>query len=586
HNYRPLGLGYANLGALLMACGQPYDSDAGRNFAATVTALMHGQAYLTSARLAGAVGPFPHYERNREPMLEVIAMHREAMESIDPRLLPLAAQPVAGAEEDLYKVTEQVWRECHEQGVRSGYRNSQVTVLAPTGTIGFMMDCDTTGIEPDLALVKYKKLVGGGVVKLVNNTVSDALLRMGYPPAQVEAIVDYVDRAGTIEGAPHLKPEHLPVFDCSFRPENGKRSIQYMGHIRMMSDVQPFISGAISKTVNLPEDATIDDVMETYMAAWKMGLKAVAIYRDGSKRVQPLSAGKGQSEPRASDQSRDREGAVVSSGAEAASLPASTRPAPASAVPSVPSLSIPEAASAAEATGSPQSPRQTRQPARRKLPDERRAITHKFSIAGHEGYITVGMYPDGQPGEIFIVMAKEGSSVSGLMDSFATAISLALQYGVPLKVLADKFSHTRFEPSGWTGHEGIGYAKSIMDYIFRWLGLKFLPGYESKEPTSLAENGESEPASPDASPSHDHKGVVVFPNPDREGAVSPSASSTTLPPTPGSDPTRLSRAQSRGNLPAPAYTSDAPTCSDCGSIMTRNGSCYKCENCGATCGCY
>jgi ribonucleoside-diphosphate reductase alpha chain len=607
HNYRPLGLGYANLGALLMACGQPYDSDAGRNFAATVTALMHGQAYLTSARLAAAVGPFPHYEKNREPMLEVIAMHRDAMESIDPRLLPLAAQPVAGAEEDLYKVTEQVWRECQEQGVRCGYRNSQVTVLAPTGTIGFMMDCDTTGIEPDLALVKYKKLVGGGVVKLVNNTVSDSLLRMGYPTTQVNEIVDYVDRTGTIEGAPHLKPEHLPVFDCSFRPQSGERSIHYMGHIRMMSAVQPFISGAISKTVNLPEDATIDDVMETYMAAWKFGLKAVAIYRDGSKRVQPLSAGKGQSEPRASDPSRDREGAgTATPPPETPSLPASTRPATASATPSTPSLSAPEPASAPEAASSPQSPRQTRQtgapsaltrdgdfkPVRHKLPDERRAITHKFSIGGHEGYITVGMYPDGQPGEIFIVMAKEGSTVSGLMDSFATAISLALQYGVPLKVLADKFSHTRFEPSGWTGHEGIGYAKSIMDYIFRWLALKFLPGYESQEPTSLAENGGSEPA---ANQSHDASASLSAsreggdnPSRDREGAgtlagtVSPSASLTSgsltlVPPSPGSARTR--------DLPAPAYTSDAPTCSDCGSIMTRNGSCYKCENCGATSGC-
>jgi ribonucleoside-diphosphate reductase alpha chain len=642
HNYRPLGLGYANLGALLMACGLPYDSDAGRNFAATVTALMHGQAYLTSARLAAAVGPFPHYEKNREPMLEVIAMHRDAMEAIDPRLLPLAAQPVAGAEEDLYKVTEQVWRECQEQGVRFGYRNSQVTVLAPTGTIGFMMDCDTTGIEPDLALVKYKKLVGGGLVKLVNNTVSDALLRMGYPTTQVNEIVDYVDRQGTIEGAPHLKPEHLPVFDCSFRPQNGERSIHYMGHIRMMSAVQPFISGAISKTVNLPEDATVEDIMDTYRAAWKMGLKAVAIYRDGSKRVQPLSAGKGPSRDASTSLGAGREGAGIRAATHSASSgqdgserppeaagatvaaevsrPAELRPAAAPAAPSVPSLSTPEPASAPEATVPPESPRQIRltgargalaragdfKPVRHKLPDERRAITHKFSIAGHEGYITVGMYPDGQPGEIFIVMAKEGSTVSGLMDSFATAISLALQYGVPLKVLVDKFSHTRFEPSGWTGHEGIGYAKSIMDYIFRWLALKFLPGYESQEPTSLAENGGSEAVNPNpddpsrdlSRPAVDREGAVnlagaVNPSPDlsrpavdrqgvgsaviqgREGSGTPSGSLTLVPPSP---------ARTR-DFPAPAYSSDAPTCSDCGSIMTRNGSCYKCENCGATSGC-
>jgi ribonucleoside-diphosphate reductase alpha chain len=604
HNYRPLGLGYANLGALLMACGLPYDSEAGRNFAATVTALMHGQAYLTSTRLAAAVGPFPHFERNREPMLDVIQKHRDALEAIDPRMLPLAAQPVAGGEEDLYRITEQVWRECQEQGKRYGYRNSQVTVLAPTGTIGFMMDCDTTGIEPDLALVKYKKLVGGGLVKLVNNTVPDALLRMGYTSAQVDAIVDYIDRHDTIEGAPPLKPEHLPVFDCSFRPQNGKRSIHYMGHIRMMAAVQPFISGAISKTVNMPEDSTVEDIMETYMAAWKMGLKAVAIYRDGSKRVQPLSTGKGQS--------RDRKGAVASSDAQAAAAaePPAAPPVPgateisakgqaasaavapstaaappaksaASPSPAAPSgaapVSSPEASSTVEAA---RSPRQVpRQPIRNKLPDERDSITHKFSIAGHEGYITVGKYPNGLPGEIFIVMAKEGSTVSGLMDSFATAISLALQYGVPLKVLVDKFSHTRFEPSGWTGHPDIGYAKSIMDYIFRWLALKFLPGYESQEPTSLENGGSEASLSPDREGGGDQSSDMK--SRDREGAVvridTASPASRAGVPSPGSIRSR--------DLPAPAYTSDAPTCSDCGSIMTRNGSCYKCENCGATSGC-
>ena len=587
HNFRPLGLGYANLGALLMACGLPYDSDAGRAFAATVTALMHGQAYLSSARLAAAVGPFPGFERNREPMLEVIAMHRDSLEPapgnpIDVRLLPLAAQPVAGGEQDLYQVTEQVWKDCQEQGRRSGYRNSQVTVLAPTGTIGFMMDCDTTGIEPDLALVKYKKLVGGGHIKIVNNSVRDALLRMGYPSAQVDAIVDHIDSTETIEGAPHLKPEHLPVFDCSFRPQNGERAIQYMGHVRMMSAVQPFISGAISKTVNLPEDSTVDDVMETYMASWKQGLKAVAIYRDGSKRVQPMSTSKGRSRDTerhndvvqgavvSANQSPDRKGGVVSSAAVTPSTPEPMSPSAAAPSPA-PTVSLPEAASTVEATSSPR--QVPRKPVRRKLPDERNAITHKFSIASHEGYITAGMYPDGQPGEIFIVMAKEGSTVSGLMDSFATAISLALQYGVPLKVLVDKFSHTRFEPSGWTGHQEIPYAKSIMDYIFRWLALKFLPGYESQEPTSLAENDASNPALP----SHDRKGVDSLSAADNPATLPPSASLTLVPPTPGSVRTR--------DLPAPAYTSDAPTCSDCGSIMTRNGSCYKCENCGATSGC-
>ena len=583
HNYRPLGLGYANLGALLMACGLPYDSDSGRNFAATVTALMHGQAYLTSARLAAAVGPFSHFERNREPMLEVIGMHRDALEPIDPRLLPLAAQPVAGGEQDLYEVTERVWKECQEQGKRFGYRNSQVTVLAPTGTIGFMMDCDTTGIEPDLALVKYKKLVGGGLVKLVNNTVPDALLRMDYTSAQVDAIVDYIDRNDTIEGAPHLKPEHLPVFDCSFRPQNGKRSIQYMGHVRMMAAVQPFISGAISKTVNLPEDSTIEDVTETYMSSWKLGLKAVAIYRDGSKRVQPLSTGKGKDRedkeaqavaapPAAVSPVPGKEASAKGQAASAAVAPSTAAAPRAAAAPSVP-LAVPLTTSVAARSAAPSvvppeavplsgtTPRQVpRQPVRNKLPDERDSITHKFSIAGHEGYITVGKYPNGLPGEIFIVMAKEGSTVSGLMDSFATAISLALQYGVPLKVLVDKFSHTRFEPSGWTGHEGIGYAKSIMDYIFRWLALKFLPGYESQEPTSLAEGADSDTALDQSS--------------DREGTAA----------SPSYVPERVQGAGGKSALPPPVYI-DAPTCSDCGSIMTRNGSCYKCENCGATSGC-
>jgi ribonucleoside-diphosphate reductase alpha chain len=524
-NYRPLGLGYANLGALLMACGLPYDSDAGRDFAATVTALMHGQAYLTSARIAAAVGPFPHYEQNREPMLEVIAMHRAALHKIDPRHLPGST-----SEPSLYQVAEEVWKESYEQGARSGFRNSQVTVLAPTGTIGFMMDCDTTGVEPDLALVKFKKLVGGGVIKVVNNTVPDALSRMGYGSTQVNAIVDYIDRTGTIEGAPQLKPEHLPVFDCSFRPAAGTRSIQYMGHVRMMAAVQPFISGAISKTVNLPEDATVEDVMQTYMGAWKMGLKAVAIYRDNSKRVQPLSA----SSDKGKQQTDSRRGAGSTEARTARERIAITEP----------------AAAKAEAAASGNQPSTVKAPAkavRHKLPEERRAITHKFSIGGHEGYITVGMYEDGQPGEIFIVMAKEGSTVSGLMDSFATAISLALQYGVPLKVLADKFSHTRFEPSGWTGNKDIPYAKSIMDYIFRWLALKFIPGYEPGEGSGNGETAKTQALS--AAP-----------------AAAPGRARDLAP-------------------PPPVFMSDAPSCAECGSIMTRNGSCYKCENCGSTSGC-
>jgi ribonucleoside-diphosphate reductase alpha chain len=518
HNYRPLGLGYANLGALLMACGLPYDSDAGRDFAATVTALMHGQAYLTSARIAGAVGPFPHYDRNRESMLDVIAMHRGALDKVESRHLPGGASG-----QELYNTAHSVWKECYDAGARSGYRNSQVTVLAPTGTIGFMMDCDTTGVEPDLALVKYKKLVGGGVIKVVNNTVPDALLRMGYGPEQMAGIVDYIDKTGTIESAPGLREEHLPVFDCSLRPAAGTRSIHHMGHIRMMAAVQPFISGAISKTVNMPEDSTVEEIMETYLAGWRLGLKAIAIYRDGSKKVQPLSASSAKGEQKTDEGKKAPVAAAPSAGAPVAVLAAAPEPAPAV---------VPE-----------------RRAVRRKLPEERESITHKFSIAGHEGYITVGKYQDGTPGEIFIVMAKEGSTVSGLMDSFATAISLALQYGVPLKVLVDKFSHTRFEPSGWTGHKDIGYAKSIMDYIFRWLALKFLQGYESEEPSSIVETAEPDPAQPEA-------------------AAVPAATGAV----------RLRTA------PA-SFVTDAPTCADCGSIMTRNGSCYKCENCGATSGC-
>src|ERR1700733_4620841 len=354
-------------------------------------------------------------------------MHRDSVHSINHRNIP----------SDLFAGAKKAWDEAYELGKKAGYRNGQMTVIAPTGTIGFMMDCDTTGIEPDLALVKYKKLVGGGVIKIVNNTVPAALVKLGYSPEQAEAIVSHIDATGTIEGAPALKPEHLPVFDCSFRPQNGVRTIHYMGHLKMMGAVQPFVSGAISKTINMPEEATVEEVMEAYTESWKLGLKAVAIYRDNSKKVQPLSSGSGKGEKKA--------GTLAPSGATAG---------------------VAAAAAPLEKV--------VYRPVRRKLPDERRSITHKFSIGGHEGYITVGMYDDGAPGEIFITMAKEGSTISGLMDAFATAVSFNLQYGVPLKFLVDKFAHVRFEPSGWTGNPTVPYAKSIMDYIFRWLGAKFL----------------------------------------------------------------------------------------------------------------
>ena len=484
HDFRPLGLGYANLGALLMSMGIPYDGDQGRDWAAALTAVMCGQAYLTSARIANeATGPCPGYAENEEPFLNVIRMHRDAVSHIDSRRVPAA----------LYENARRCWEEALELGRVAGFRNAQTTVIAPTGTIGFMMDCDTTGIEPDLALVKYKKLVGGGVIKIVNNTVPSALIKLGYTPDQVGKIVDHIDSTGTIEGAPGLKDEHLPVFDCSFRPQNGVRSIHFMGHVRMMAAVQPFISGAISKTINMPEESTVEDIMNAYMESWRLGLKAVAIYRDNSKRVQPLSSG-------------------TAKGAKAAVV-------------------------AAAPTEEKVVEKIVYRPVRRKLPDERQSLTHKFSIGGHEGYLTVGLYEDGQPGELFVTMAKEGSTISGLMDSFATAVSYALQYGVPLKFFVDKFSHVRFEPSGWTGNPTVPYAKSIMDYIFRWLGAKFLgPEYAAGEAGEAA------------------KLRVTEPNPQQA-------------------------------LPFPPTMSDAPTCAECGGLMTRNGSCFKCENCGSTSGC-
>jgi ribonucleoside-diphosphate reductase alpha chain len=440
---------------------------------------MCGQAYLTSARIAEATGPFEAYAKNESSFLEVIRMHGESVGRVNSRNVPAT----------LYEGAKLVWHEAYETGRRTGFRNAQTTVIAPTGTIGFMMDCDTTGIEPDLALVKYKKLVGGGVIKIVNNTVPQALIKLGYSPEQVEKIVSHIDATGTIEGAPHMKPEHLAVFDCSFRPENGVRFIHHMGHLKMMAAVQPFISGAISKTINMPEDSTAEAIMEAYGESWRLGLKAVAIYRDGCKRVQPLSTTNGEKK--------------------------AAGPAPGAPAEKVVYKAI-----------------------RRKLPDERQSITHKFSIGGHEGYITVGLYEDGQPGELFITMAKEGSTISGLMDSFATAISYALQYGVPLKFFVDKFSHVRFEPSGWTGHPQIPYAKSIMDYIFRWLATKFL-GPEHAIPSEAGEAPKLRPTEPEPQQS----------------------------------------------LPFGPTTDDAPACSECGGLMTRNGSCYKCENCGGTSGC-
>jgi ribonucleoside-diphosphate reductase alpha chain len=478
-DYRPLGLGYANLGALLMARGLAYDSDEGRAYSAAITALMCGQAYKQSANIAREMGPFKGFAKNKEPMLKVMKMHGLAADRIGDKYVP----------QDLLTSARKVWDDAYAIGREHGFRNSQATVLAPTGTIGFMMDCDTTGVEPDIALVKYKKLVGGGLLKIVNMIVPLALKKLGYIDEQIEHIVAYIDKNDMIEGAPHLREEHLPIFDCAFKPAKGKRSIDYMGHVKMMAAVQPYISGAISKTVNMPPEVTAGEISDTYIEAWRLGLKAIAIYRDGCKRTQPLNTSMDQ------------------------------------------------------LTGAAK-----HKAVRRRLPDEREAITHKFSIAGHEGYITAGLYEDGTPGEIFITMSKEGSTISGLMDAFATSISMAFQYGVPLRVLVEKFQHMRFEPSGFTGNREIPIAKSVLDYIFRWLGKKFLPPDE--QPKIIDENGDIAVAG---------------------GLTTPKSESASVVETKEKQVYKMQ--------------SDAPPCHACGSIMVRNGSCYKCVNCGETSGC-
>src|ERR1022692_4874903 len=569
HDYRPLGLGYANLGALLMAAGLPYDSDAGRDYAACVTAIMCGEAYLQSSKIAEQCQPLtpateatrknlaetnlgagiasgssnahvgtaasavqpgrspaalegtatmpggacPGWYINREPFLDVIRMHRASVNNINKSNVPTA----------LYESSKACWDEALAHGEKHGYRNSQVTVLAPTGTIGFMMDCDTTGVEPDLALVKFKKLVGGGMIKIVNQTVPTALFKLGYDHDQANAIVSYIDATGTIEGAPHIKDDHLAVFDCSFKPAKGTRSIAYMGHLRMMAAAQPFISGAISKTVNLPENASVEDIMEAYLQAWKLGLKAVAVYRDGCKKSQPLSAAGTKTANSSKEDSR---------------------------------AGAPAPQEEENLNGPPRA-------VRHKLAGERMSVTHKFKVGDHEGYLTVGLYPDVEPGEIFTTMAKEGSTVSGLMDSFACAVSIALQHGVPLKLLCEKFAHTRFEPSGWSKMPDIGYAKSIMDYIFRWLQMRFLTGqqqllFDNLRPRSLAAQ----------SPAAEGIAEIAGSEPTTKDHRVPTAS--------------LHAADALAEI---VDLGDAPTCSFCGSIMTRNGSCYRCMSCGSTSGC-
>ena len=558
HLYRPLGLGYSNLGSLLMADGMAYDSDAGRGLCGALTAILHGAANRTSAELAGAVGPFEGFAANREPMLRVMQMHRDAVEEID------EACPAP-----LRDAARQIWDDVLAEGRQHGYRNAQATVLAPTGTISFLMDCDTTGIEPDIALVKYKQLAGGGMLKIVNQTVPLALRKLGYEEPAIEKILAYIDKNDTIEDCPEIQDEHLTVFDCAFKPRLGKRSINWEAHIKMMAAAQPFLSGAISKTVNMPRETTPEDIAGAYVEGWRLGLKAIAIYRDGSKESQPLST--------STESDKNAEKVVAA-------------------------------------------------PRRERLPDTRRSVTHKFNVGGHEGYITVGLYDDGRPGELFITMAKEGSTIGGLMDSFGTAVSMSLQYGVPLEVYTKKFSHTRFEPWGYTKNPDIPVAKSLVDYIFRWMGTEFLPGYrEANRPAgsssggeaTAGEDGESEskPAATKASGhangqeatngKHNASGQIStsrgrHPS-GRNGKANVTARAATLsaPKRKGTDGTTAALLERAGlkmaeNPEANAddrqsqfakFQIDAPACDNCGSITVRNGNCYLCHNCGNSMGC-
>jgi len=552
HIFRTLGLGFANLGSLCMSYGLPYDSDEGRALAGAITAIMTGHAYEQSADIAANVGPFAGYrdarcagvektvaKDNVESMLGVIKLHREAVETIQP------------SAEFNYLKTEarQTWDSALAKGKQHGYRNAQVTVLAPTGTIAFLMDCDTTGVEPDIALVKYKLLAGGGMLKIVNRGVPDALHRLGYDAATVTAIIAHIEKYDTIEDVTAngatvqsgLKAEHLPVFDCAFKPAQGKRSIGYLAHLKMMAAAQPFISGAISKTVNMPSECTVAEIRDTYVQAWKMGLKCVAIYRDGSKRSQPLNTKK-------TNEAGDKTAvAAPALDARIGELEA-------------------EIARLQKESG---------KPLRRRLTDTRTAVTHKFDIASHEGYLTVGLFDDGQPGELFITMAKEGSTIGGLMDSVGTLTSMALQYGVPLEALVKKFAHQRFEPSGFTKNPDIRNASSITDYVFRWMAFQFIPGY--RENITAARN-QPELVMPGLA--EEIKKKVNRPVPELL-AVSEDTDIIQLPPSQVARPARRASALTQ----MITNQSDAPSCPTCGQITVRNGACYKCVNCGESLGC-
>ena len=579
HLYRPLGLGYANLGSLMMSLAFPYDSDQARAIGGAISAVMTGTAYTASAEIADMKEPFEQFAGNRDAMLKVINMHRKHAYDI----------PETHCPDYLRNAAKDAWDQAFDTGSKVGFRNAQATVLAPTGTIGFLMDCDTTGIEPDIALVKYKLLAGGGMFKLVNKTVPMALERLGYSADEVKSICDYIDENETIEGAKEFNPDHLPVFDCAFKPRNGKRCINYLAHLKMMASVQPFISGAISKTINMPKESTTENIAAAYMEGWKLGLKAVAIYRDGSKKLQPVSTKK-------------HKDTKAKAPAEA-STPA--------------------------------------RPFRRRLPDTRHSITHKFSVQSHEGYLTVGLYEDGQPGELFITMAKEGSTVGGLMDVIGTCTSMALQYGVPLITLVDKFRHARFEPSGMTSNRDIPFAKSLIDYIFCWLGCQFMPGYadknipnrsigatppDNKNTTTAREVVEktkdlakkiaeaktetkikakttapkkpiisASASKPLRQPSSDPKiisaplgvpskgAALMKESADPAGRISALVASAI---TETSGPLQSeAKTLEQFNAQFTHFTGDAPACDVCGSITVRNGTCYKCFNCGNSMGC-
>jgi ribonucleoside-diphosphate reductase alpha chain len=558
HLFRPLGLGFANLGSLVMSLALPYDSDQARSLASAIGAIMTGTAYAASAEIAGLKGAFEEFEKNKDAMLKVVNMHRQHAYDI----------PETHCPDYMRNAAKDAWDQALDAGTKTGYRNAQATVIAPTGTIGFLMDCDTTGIEPDIALVKYKLLAGGGMLKLVNRTVPMALERLGYSPDDIKAIADHIDEHETIEGAAKLTEDHLPIFDCAFKPRNGKRFIKYLAHLKMMAAVQPFISGAISKTINMPRESTTEDIMAAYTEGWKLGLKAVAIYRDGSKRLQPVSTDKHKDE---------------------------------------------------KAKANNEAPAR---PFRRRLPDTRQSITHKFSVAGHEGYLTVGLYEDGQPGELFITMAKEGSTVGGLMDVIGTCTSMALQYGVPLITLVDKFRHARFEPSGMTSSRDIPFAKSLIDYIFCWLGCQFIPGYadknlpnrsgqvgtpEGKTTTTarqlvektkdlahkIAEakatgNGKKKKGPKNNNPRDgERKTSIVAHAADRlaqaGGRLGALVGSTVSPAEGGTQAEAV--AMQQFNAQFAHFGDDAPACDICGSITVRNGTCYKCFNCGNSMGC-